>query len=413
MTGDAPGRRVYMLTETYRPEIGGGERQAALLSAGLVQRGCPVMLVVRRSRRGLPWREAEGAVEIRRLPPTGPGRLRKWLLIIPALLQLVVKRREYDIVLVSGFRLLGISAVLAAIVTGRPTILKADSSGEMSGEYFRTGLRSLGLSPEGALAKFFLSRRNALLRRADRFVCLSGEMRDEFVAVGVPADRCVTIPNGVDTERFHPAAPDERLALRRQLSLPAGPVVIYTGRLVRYKGLPELLEAWRVIAVEHPEACLALVGEGGGDQQACEEELRQGVEIHSLTASVRFTGAVDNVEDWLRAADIFVFPTHDEAFGLSLVEAMACGLPAVSTRVGGLVDIVRDGENAVAVPPGSPARIVDALRSLLDNPGYRERLGSAARENAMAHHDIDVVCDAYQQLLADLSSDHLGKRDDG
>jgi hypothetical protein len=90
-----------------------------------------------------------------------------------------------------------------------------------------------------------------------------------------------------------------------------------------------------VIVDEYPEACLVLVGEGGGDQQACEEELRRSVAIHNLATSVRFTGAVDNVEDWLRAADIFAFPTHDEAFGLSLVEAMACGLPAVSTRVGG------------------------------------------------------------------------------
>jgi glycosyltransferase involved in cell wall biosynthesis len=409
MTGAAPGPRVYMLTETYRPEIGGGERQAALLSTGLAQRGCAVTLVVRRSRRDLPRREAEGAVRIRRLPPTGPGRLRKWLLLPPVLLLLLSKRRDYDVVLVSGFRLLGISAMLAAFMTRKPAVLKADSSGEMSGEYFRTGLRSLALSPEGGLAKFFLARRNALLRRADRFVCLSGEMRDEFKAAGVSADRIVTIPNGVDTERFRPAAPDERLALRRQLSLPGGPVVIYTGRLVRYKGLPELLEAWRVIANEFREACLVLVGEGGGDQQACEEELRQSVEIHNLAKSVRFTGAVDNVEDWLRAADIFAFPTHDEAFGLSLVEAMACGLPAISTCVGGLADIVRDGENAVAVPPASPTRLANALRMLLDDPGYRQRLGIAARGHARAHHNVDVICDAYRKLVSDLLPEPGGR----
>jgi glycosyltransferase involved in cell wall biosynthesis len=203
------------------------------------------------------------------------------------------------------------------------------------------------------------------------------------------------------------------LALRRQLSLPAGPVVIYTGRLVRYKGLPELLEAWRVIASERPEACLVLVGEGGGDQQACERQLRQEVAAHGLTASVRFTGAVDNVEDWLRAADIFVFPTHDEAFGLSLVEAMACGLAVVSTRVGGLADIVRDGENAVAVPPASAARLAEALGVLMYDPAYRQRLGSAAREHARTHHDVDVVCDTYRKLLSDLSFDHWGECDDG
>jgi glycosyltransferase involved in cell wall biosynthesis len=394
-----------MLTETYRPEIGGGERQAAILSAGLAKRGFDVTLVARRSRPGLAWREPEGAAQIRRLPPTGPGRLRKWLLLLPALLLLIARRRDYDVVLVSGFRLLGISAMLAAVVTGRPTVLKADSSGEMSGEYFRTGLRSLRLSPESRLTRFLLTRRNALLRRADRFVCLSVEMRDEFIRAGIAPDRILTIPNGVDTGRFRPADPEERPGLRRMLALPDGPLVIYTGRLVRYKGLPELLEAWREIAVEQPEACLVLVGEGGGDQQACEEELRQNVAAYGLTSSVRFTGAVENVEDWLRAADIFAFPTHDEAFGLSLVEAMACGLAVVSTRVGGLADIVRDGENAVSVPPASPTALAEALRSLLKDPAYRQRLGEAARMHVRKHHDVDVVCDAYQRLLSNLAQD--------
>jgi glycosyltransferase involved in cell wall biosynthesis len=409
MTSAVPGPSVYMLTETYRPEIGGGERQAALLSAGLAQRGFAVTLVARRSRPGLAWRESEGAVHIRRLTPTGRGRLRKWLFLLPALLLLVRNRHAYDVVLVSGFRLLGISAMLAAVVTQRPTILKADSSGEMSGEYFRTGLRSLGLSAEGRLARFFLSRRNALLRRADRFVCLSQDMRDEFIGAGVPPHRIVTIPNGVDTERFRPADPEQRLALRRTLALPEGLVVIYTGRLVRYKGVPELLDAWRVIAPEHPEACLVLVGEGSGDLQACEDELRQNVATHGLTRSVRFTGAVENVQDWLRAADIFAFPTHDEAFGLSLVEAMACGLAIVSTRVGGLADIVRDGENAVAVPPAAPARLAEALRALLGDPAYRHRLGEAARMHARTHHDVDAVCAAYQKLLSDLTPDRHGQ----
>jgi glycosyltransferase involved in cell wall biosynthesis len=401
--------RLYMLTETYWPEVGGGERQAALLSAGLTQLGVAVTLVARRSRPGLARRECEGAVRIRRLSPTGPGRFRKWLLLLPTLLMLVRNRADYDAVLVSGFRLLGISAMLAAIVTGRPTILKADSSGEMSGEYFRTGLRSVRLSPESRLMRVFLSLRNALLRRADQFVCLSEEMRHEFITAGVPPQKIAIIPNGVDTRRFRPADLEERLRLRRILSLPDGPVVIYTGRLVRYKGLPELLEAWKVIAAEYPEAYLVLVGEEGNDLQACGEELRQKVSSFGLTESVRFTGAVANVEDWLRAADIFAFPTHNEAFGLSLVEAMACGLAVVSTRVGGLADIICDGENAIAVPPESPARLADALRFLLSEPTCRQRLGEAARMHARTHHDVEGVCAAYQRLLSHVGRDRRGQ----
>jgi hypothetical protein len=241
MTGAVPGPRVYMLTETYRPEIGGGERQAALLSAGLAQRGCTVSLVVGARAAVCPGAKPKGRCGYAACPPPALAGCASGCSCRRSCCCFLRNGANYDVVLVSGFRLLGISALLAAIVTQRPTVLKGDSSGEMSGEYFRTGLRSLGLSPEGGLAKFFLARRNALLRRADRFVCLSGEMRDEFISAGVPADRIVTIPNGVDTERFRPAAP-RAIGTAQALSLPDGPVVIYTGRLVRYKGLPELLE---------------------------------------------------------------------------------------------------------------------------------------------------------------------------
>jgi glycosyltransferase involved in cell wall biosynthesis len=207
------------------------------------------------------------------------------------------------------------------------------------------------------------------------------------------------IPNGVDTRLFRPVTHQERISLRARLGLPSGPVVVYTGRLVSYKGLPLLVEAWRQLVPEHPGAVLVLVGEGGGDMHDCEPALREFVVRHGLESQVRFTGPVGNVQDWLQAADAFVFPTENEAFGLSLVEAMACGLPAVTTRVGGLRDFVAHGVNAWAIEPADGDGMAEGLRAVLADPDLAARLGAAARETVLARFGEDAVAHAYEQLL--------------
>ncbi|HKY00729.1 MAG TPA: glycosyltransferase family 4 protein [Steroidobacteraceae bacterium] len=398
MTGKPATARVVLATETYWPEIGGGERQARSLAARFGALGREVTILTRRSRPGSPRSEMDGSARVVRLPPGGRGRWRKWLMVFPACAALCLRRGQYDAVLVSGFRILGIAALIARAFTRRPTVLKADSRGELSGEYFRAGLADAGLAPESAAVSVALRFRNALLRRADAFIALSDEMAREFLENGVPAARIRKIPNGVDTDVFRPASPEERSSLRRKLGLPPAPVAVYTGRLVTYKGLPSLLRAWRNV----PDACLVLVGEGGGDLRSCERELREFVTAHGLQARVRFAGPVEQVDDWLRAADLYVFPTEDEAFGLALVEAMACALPCVTTRVGGLRDFVVDGVNAVAVPPGDEAALAAACGTLIADEKQRAALGAAARRTAVERFGLASITAAYGALLDEL-----------
>jgi glycosyltransferase involved in cell wall biosynthesis len=400
MTERSERPRLMLATETYWPEIGGGERQSRCLASGLAALGREVTILTRRSRPGLPHREMDGAAAVLRLPPAGRGRWRKWLTLIPACLALCIRRRQYDAVLVSGFRILGIAALAARAITGRPTILKADSRGELSGDYFRAGLADAGLTPESAGVSLALRVRNVLLRRADAFVAISDELASEFLENGVPPSRIRRIPNGVDTDVFRPASAEERSVLRRKLGLPSAPVAVYTGRLVSYKGLPSLLRAWRNV----PSACLVLVGEGGGDLHACEQELREFVAAEGLQARVRFAGPVERVDDWLRAADLYVFPTEDEAFGLALVEAMACGLPCVTTRIGGLRDFVVDEVNAVAVPTRDEVALAAACGSLLASEGRRATLGAAARRTAVERFGLAAVVGAYASLLDELAA---------
>lgn len=400
----AEGRRlrVCLVMETYWPQVGGGETAGRMLAHGLVRRGCDVSVFTRRSMPGVGARDPDGEVAVRRLPPGGSGPGRKWVLSVPMVAAMLATHDEFDVVAVLGFRVLGAPVVTAGRLLGLPVVLKAESRGEMSGEFFRPGLERLGLSLDAAPVGAALELRNRILRSARAFVAMSGELEREFLDAGVPSSRIHRIPNAVDVERFAPAGRDQRLAARHDLGVRADVrLLAYTGRLVDYKGLPELIEVWPRIVSSYPAARLVLVGAGGSDIAACETELRSRVEALGISDTVRFPGAVDDVVPWLHAADAFVFPSHDEAFGLSLVEAMACGLPAVTTSVGGLADIAASGKNALVVQPGDAEALLEALRQLAAGGPSVEALGEQARRTVEERFSRGPVIDSWKSLLLD------------
>ncbi len=124
----------------------------------------------------------------------GSGRLRKWGLVITALPALFRRRHQYDLVFVSGFRILGIPALLVSRLLRKACVLKADSPGEMSGEYHAAGLSRLGLKPSFFLFRLILALRNRLFLQADSFVAISSAIRAELLACGVPSLAIQVIP---------------------------------------------------------------------------------------------------------------------------------------------------------------------------------------------------------------------------
>jgi len=279
-------------------------------------------------------------------------------------------------------------------------ILKADSPGEMSGTFFDAGLARFGLSHRSLPVRALIGWRNVLLRRADAFVAISSVLRQELEDHGVdPAKTCI-IANGVDIQRFVPANPADRERIRRTIGLPLDhKLIVYTGRLVSYKGLPRLLRVWQNLTVSHPDVQLVLVGEGSEDIHNCEAELHRFVEENALGDQIRFTGMVEDVADYLRASDAFVFPTEEEAFGLAAVEAMACGLPVVSTRTGGLADFISEENGAIAFESDDELR--NGLQRVIDDPEFAEELGRHGRETACRLFSLDSIRDRYMELIRD------------
>jgi glycosyltransferase involved in cell wall biosynthesis len=293
--------------------------------------------------------------------------------------------------------------VLAGSLCRKPSILKADSNGELSGDYFRAGLAAAGVSPDNKLVRLFIAMRNAILRRASSFVALSSAMELEFRQEGVRSDKICRIPNGVDTRWFRPPRFSERDAARHELGFSSENFVLtYTGRLVTYKGLPSLLSVWKEASERHPHARLVIVGSGGSDIHNCEDWLKGYVADHGLVQSVQFMGSVGDVRPYLWASDGFVFPTEDEAFGISLIEAMACGLPCIATRVGGVIDVAAGADVAMAVQPAHRTQLLDAIDRLLVDANLAAELGKAAARMTRRAYSRDVVAERYDELISRL-----------
>jgi glycosyltransferase involved in cell wall biosynthesis len=388
---------VCIFTETYYPVIGGGETQARILAEGLISHGYSVCILTRRTDASLQSLERLGQISVRRIAPVGRGQMKKWGMVLSCLPALVRLRNDYDVLFVSGFRITGMSAIAAARLFGKTVVLKADSQGEMSGAYFANGLKRIGLKPSSPAFRLFLAIRNRVLRTADAFVAITDGVVRELEDAGVRPEAIHRISNGVDTGRFFPACHSLKSDLRIRLGIPpTAKVVVYTGRLVSYKGLPLLLEVWRQLAPRHCDARLVLVGAGGLDVHNCEADLRTFVAEHGLGGSVTFTGNVDNVPDYLQAADVFVLPSEDDAFPSSLVEAMACRLAVVATPVGAVGNIVQDGQTGLMVHPGDFPSLYEALDRLLQDDALVARLAEAGWRRTTERYSAESVT---QQLI--------------
>ena len=393
--------RILILAESFYPLGGGVGTYGLALSRELVRRGIAVTVVTRRQQSHLEHHESIDGVEIIRLAPAGFRRTGKYLTLGPVLRYLVRHREEYDLVYVWGLRILGVAAAVAGRYLRKPIVLRAEQTGEISGSFawqdrnHKAGIRD-------TLVGSALRVRDRLLRRADRFVAISGDIADEFAAARYDAERMIRIPNGVDLTRFQPVSREAAYQLREQLGLPRKAFLfIYSGRLHRHKGLATLLDAWRHLMGAEKSGHLVLVGEDSPNL-GVESELRQFVAHHLLRDTVTFAGRQSVVLPWLQAADAFVLPSQREGLSISLLEAMATGLPAVGTRTSGTIELIRPGLNGYLVDIGDAAGMTRAMTNLLRHPREAREMGQAGRSVVEKEFGLDVAADRHIALFLSL-----------
>ncbi len=214
---------------------------------------------------------------------------------------------------------------------------------------------------------------------------------------GFSGGRIQVIENGIDVAQYRPS--HDRSALRRKLGLtPDRRYVANVARLHPVKDQATLVRAFSMVAATHAEVDLLLVGDGPerGRLQALVTEM-------GLVTRVNFLGVRSDVPDILRAADLFALTSVSEAASLTLLEAMAAGLPVVVTDVGGNPEIVRDGQEGLLVPRGDAEKTAAALLRLLRNPNEAESLGQAGARRVQERYRLERTIESYGELYERLS----------
>jgi glycosyltransferase involved in cell wall biosynthesis len=232
--------------------------------------------------------------------------------------------------------------------------------------------------------------------------CSEAVRRRTLSEVGGDERKYITIHNGVDVARFDSG----RAVAKPDVGLLEGvPVIGMVGRLIEpEKGLAVLLEGMaRLAGPPAPLSCqLLIVGEGPARRQLHDLCARLGI-----LSRVAFAGMRRDIADLLPLFDVFVMPSLSEGFGIAIVEAMAAGRPVVASAVGGIPEIVKQGETGLLVPPGDPVALAAAIRDLLTQPDRARALGACGRQRARERFSIESAVKRHEDLYDALAAQRL------
>lgn len=236
-----------------------------------------------------------------------------------------------------------------------------------------------------------------LIRRMDGVIATS---RRSAAYLEREAD---VILHGIDTDTFHP--PADQMALRRELGLPEGVLIGCYGRIRAQKGTDVFVETMIALLAERPHAHALVMGRATSEHREFLRGLQARSEAAGLGARILFPPEVPthDIARWYQALDLFVAPQRWEGFGLTPLEAMACGVPVVATTVGAFEEIVTP-ETGALVPPGDVDAMTRAVAGLIDDPARLARMGAAARrhmaENFPLTGEAAALNAIYRRLLA-------------
>jgi glycosyltransferase involved in cell wall biosynthesis len=250
-----------------------------------------------------------------------------------------------------------------------------------------------------AVTQFYTILERITAPVSQAIICLTEREIDQYLAAKIgQREQYVAIHNGIDIAAYSQTT-QSRQDVRRSLSIPPEAIVLITvGRLVPVKGQADLIAALPGVLQCHPETILLTVGEGELHDALVGQAKRLGVET-----DIRFLGWRTDIANLLGASDIFVLPSLNEGLGLVLIEAMAQRLPAVATRVGGVPEVVMDGETGVLVPAQMPGHMTDALNTLIANPARMRRMGEAGYQRAVAEFSISSTVEQTEHIYRKLA----------
>lgn len=383
--GSATPIRACMVSYYFAPDYSGSAIQARNLSRHLVGHGIDATIVSANLRGSAPTDVVDGT-RVYRLPVITSGELRIPSFWVSLLTFLVRHRRQFDIIHAHGMLPHG-TAAIAGRWLGIPTIMKvAMANSDIA--FARQGRVIGGVNRYCA-------------ERFDRYIATTEPIFEEFATSHLDVSRVRRIPNGVDTDRHTPLTPDQRIALRRTLGLPAEPLVLYVGIVNRRKNVDGALRIWRSAVQAGAPGHLALVGPAP-DNDPFVDEVRAQIASPDLAGRVSMPGFRDDVASYLQAADVFLFPSTQEGMPNVVLEAMASGVPPLVSSSAGVDAIVEHGRNGLSLPVADETAFAQALRTLLDEPQRAAALGAEARRTIESRFSLASVAASYATLYREM-----------
>jgi glycosyltransferase involved in cell wall biosynthesis len=384
-----------------RLNMGGPALHVAYLTAGLRERGYDTTLVAGTLARGEDSMAfvAEGLhVDVVSIPELGreisPVRDLAATFRLAALI-----RRERPQILHTHTAKAGTVGRVAALLAGRarPPIVVHTFHGHVLYGYFGP-LRS----------RFFRWLERWLARHTTVLVAVSPQVRDDLVALGVaPPEKFVVVRLGIELGERVGVGTDGRAETRRYLGIPPDRFAVgWVGRMTAVKRTDDVLEGFKRLLERGVGATLCLVGDGP-DRPALE---RRAHEL-GIMRDILFLGYQEDVGPLYAAFDALVLSSGNEGTPVSVIEALAAGTPVVATRVGGVPDVVRDGQDGFLVEPGASDELAERLAHLAGDPDLRKRFGDAGRARVLPRYAVDRLVDDVDRLYRTLLSEGAaGKR---
>lgn len=380
-------RRLVFVVRRFWPFCGGPQTALSNLGAELIGRGHRVTVLTARWQADWPAEIDYHGIRVVRLSHPA-GRLRGKIKYLRSLSRwLSAQRGQFDLAYVSALRHEACTAVAAGQKNGFPIVLRAEGAG-FSGDC------------HWQLDALFGRRIKRRCFQAEACVAPSPAIERELIAAGYPRERIHSIPSGV--KMAAKATPVARIGIRRALTesdprwaaSAESQVAVFCGQLLAAKGLQHLLEAWRMIAANRSNARLWIVGDGPERPL-----LERRISDLGLTGRAALTGAIDQVKDFLLAADVFVLPSVEEGTSLALLEAMSHALPIVASDVPGNQAVVRHEIEGLLVPSQDPASLAAAIQRIWNEPALADRLGAAAATRVRSDFSLTTMTDRHEELF--------------
>jgi glycosyltransferase involved in cell wall biosynthesis len=393
---DTSNFRICVVSPLFHPDLGGVGRQAVLLTTKLKEAGIE-LFVLARKMKNVPEFKLSSDIKIYYIPAFRPGvhnleeknfsnLLTSLSFSLMMAIKLFVMRKRYELVHFHGASLPLVICLPLLKLLKKKVVAKVLASrlgteaGSLKGRYF-----------------FFGDIVAYIMKKVDSFIAISQEIVDGLKGDGICTEKIKRITNFVDTARFSPANEDERERLKKMLSLEGKFVINFTGRIVARKGIDILINTFAKNKELLSSAIFIIAGTGPDEGRIKNLVLELGI-----NENVRFLGHTSEPVKYYQTSDIFVLPSFAEGMPNSLLEAMACGLPAVASKIGGVVDIVEDGKSGILFDSGDVSGLASAMIKLLNDAELRQRLGDEARKRIVEGFSIDRIADEYVKLYADI-----------